>query len=144
MTEVPVEDRTRLLSDKGSGYVSRAFRDYLHLVGIHHILALPFHPQTNSKLERYHQSIKQEVNQLPYQMPADLEQAIANFVGYYNYRRYHKALGNVTPDDVLQGRRDSILAKRKEVQTQTLRRHQLHNQHIRQLENSSSLASSLR
>lgn len=144
MTEVPVEDRTRLLSDNGSGYVSRAFRDYLHLVGSHHILASPFHPQTNGKLERYHQSIKQEVNQLPYKMPADLAQAIAEFVDYYNYRRYHKALGNITPDDVLQGRRDSILAKRKEVQTQTLRRRQLHNQHIRQLENSSSLANSLR
>jgi putative transposase len=69
MTEVPVEDRTRLQSDNGSGYVSRAFRDYLHLVGIHHILASPFHPQTNGKLERYHQTIKQEVNQLPYEMP---------------------------------------------------------------------------
>ena len=32
MTDVPVEDRTKLLSDNGSGYVSRAFRDYLHLV----------------------------------------------------------------------------------------------------------------
>src|ERR671915_236450 len=144
MTEVLVEDRTSLLRDNGSGYVSRAFRDYLHLVGIHHILASPFHPQTNGKLERYHQSIKQEVNQLPYEMPADLGQAIAEFVDCYNYRRYHKALGNITPDDVLQGRRDSILAKRKEVQTQTLRRRQLHNQHIRQLETSSSLASSLR
>jgi putative transposase len=143
MTEVPVADRTRLLSDNGSGYVSRGFRDYLHLVGIHHILASPFHPQTNGKLERYHQSIKQQVNQLPYEMTADLEQAIAEFVDYYNYRRYHKALGNMTPDDVLQGRRDSILARRKEVQTQTLRRRQLHNQHIRQLENSSSLTSSL-
>ena len=144
MTEVPVEDHTKLLSDNGSGYVSRAFRDYLHLVGIHHILASPFHPQTNGKLERYHQSIKQEVNQLLYQMPSDLEQAIAAFVDYYNYRRYHKALGNVTPDDVLQGRRDSILARRKEVQAQTLRRRQLQNQQIRQLGNSSFLASSLR
>jgi putative transposase len=133
MTEVPVEDRTNLLSDNGSGYVFRAFRDYLHLVGIHHILASPFHPQTNGKLERYHQSIKQEVNQIPYEMPADLEQAIANFVNYYNYRRYHKALGNVTPDDVLQGRRDYILTRRKEVQTQTLWRRQLHNQQIREL-----------
>ena len=34
MTEVPMEDRTRLLSDNGPGYVSRSFRDYLHLVGI--------------------------------------------------------------------------------------------------------------
>jgi len=39
MTDVPVKDRTKLLSDNGAGYVSRAFRDYLHLVGIGHILA---------------------------------------------------------------------------------------------------------
>ncbi len=64
MTEVPVEDRTGLLSDNGSGYVSRAFGDYLRLVGIRHILATPFHPQTNGKLERYHQTIKRDVNQV--------------------------------------------------------------------------------
>ena len=45
MTEMPSDDRTRLLSDNGSGYVSRAFRDYLGLVGIRHILAAPYHPQ---------------------------------------------------------------------------------------------------
>ena len=44
MDQVPVEDRTRLLSDNGSGYVSRAFRDYLGMVGIRHILASPLPP----------------------------------------------------------------------------------------------------
>ena len=109
MTEVPVEDRTKLLSDNGAGYVSRAFRDYLHLVGIGHIKAAPFHPQTNGKVERYQQSLKREVNQLLYELPSQLEQAIADFVDYYNSRRYHKALGNVTPADVLYGRREEIL-----------------------------------
>ena len=101
MDRVPVTDRTRLLSDNGPGYVSRAFRDYLSMVGIRHILAAPFHPQTNGKLERYHQTLKRDVNQLPYELPSDLEAAIVAFVSYNNNRRYHKALGNVTPSDVL-------------------------------------------
>ena len=69
MTEVPVEDRTRLLSDNGPGYISRLFREYLHFVGIRHILAAPFHPQTNGKIERYHQTLKRDVNQVPYDVP---------------------------------------------------------------------------
>ena len=127
MTEVPVADRTRLLSDNGSGYVSRGFRDYLRLVGIKHTLAAPFHPQTNGKLERYLQTIKRDVKQVPYEMPSDLEAAIAAFVAYYNYRRYHKALGNVTPSDVLKGRRQAILQRRKEVQAQTIERRRRYN-----------------
>ncbi len=133
MTEVPVEDRTRLLSDNGAGYVSRAFRDYLHLVGIRHILAAPFHPQTNGKLERYHQTIKREVNQIPYELPGQLEKAIADFVEYYNFRRYHKALGDVTPADVLHGRREQILQRRKEIKAQTALHRRRHNQTLREL-----------
>ena len=133
MTEVPVEDRTKLLSDNGAGYVSRAFRDYLHLVGISHILAAPFHPQTNGKLERYHQSIMREVNQIPYELPGQLEKAIADFVDYYNFYRYHKALGNVTPAHVLYDRRERILERRKEVQAETVKRRRAHNQNFREL-----------
>ena len=132
MTEVPVADRTSLLSDNGSGYVSRGFRDYLHLVGIRHILAAPFHPQTNGKLERYHQTIKRDVKQVPYEMPSDLEAAIAAFVSYYNCWRYHMALGNVTPADMLNGRREQILLRRKEVQLQTIERRRRYNRTLRE------------
>ena len=133
MDQVPITDRTRLLSDNGPGYVSRAFRDYLGMVGIRHILAAPFHPQTNGKLERYHQTLKRDVNQLPYEMPSDLEAAIVAFVSYYNYRRYHKALGNVTPSDVLRGRREDILRRRREVKAQTIERRRRHNRALREL-----------
>ena len=117
------------------GNDSKAFRDYLHLVGIGHILAAPYHPQTNGKVERYQQSLKREVNQLPYELPSQLERAIAGFVGYYNHRRYHKALGNVTPADVLYGRRDDILQRRKEVQILTINRRRDYNQDLRELAN---------
>ena len=132
MTKVPVADRTRLLSDNGSGYVSRAFGDYLRLVGIRHILASPFHPQTNGKIERYHQTLKREVNQIPYEVVEDLEAALADFITHYNHQRYHKALRDVTPADVLYGRRDHILARRKELRAQTYDARKRYNRALRQ------------
>ena len=103
------------------------------MVGIRHILAAPFHPQTNGKLERYHQSVKRDVNQVPYELPSDLEAALAAFVSYYNYWRYHKALGNVAPSDVLNGRQERILQRRKEVQVQTIERRRRYNRTLKEL-----------
>ena len=138
MGEVPIKDRTSLLSDNGSGYVSQAFGDYLGLVGIKHILASPFHPQTNGKIERYHRTIKGEINLVPHDMPSELRQAIEAFVEYYNHQRYHEALGNVTPADVYFGRKDGILARRKEAKQKTLQARKEYNRKLRELDRGNS------
>jgi transposase InsO family protein len=132
MTDIPVENRTVLLSDNGSGYVSRQFGEYLRHVGVRHIVASPYHPQTNGKIERYHRSLKGEINQLPYDMPSELEKAIAAFIEYYNYRRYHEGLGDVTPHDVYTGRHLEILRKRKEAKSRTLQGRRDYNRAARE------------
>ena len=134
MYQVPVKNRTSLLSDNGSGYVSRAFGDYLKLVGIKHILASPFHPQTNGKIERYHQTLKGEINQIPCDMPSELREAIEKFIQYYNHMRCHEAMGNVTPADVYYGRREQILVKRKEAKQRTLQVRLRYNRKMRELD----------
>jgi hypothetical protein len=62
-----------------------------------------------------------------------LERAIADFVDYYNFRRYHKALGDVTPADVLYGRREQIIRRRKAVQAQTMQHRRDYNHTLREL-----------
>ena len=62
----------------------------------------------------------------------------AAIVSYYNYRRYHMALGNVTPDDVLDGRREQILQRREEFQVQTIERRRRYNRTLRQFARGSS------
>lgn len=49
-----------------------------------------------------------------------LEQAIANFVCYYNTQRYHESLDNVTPADVYFGRQQQILSQRQLIKQYTL------------------------
>ena len=78
------------------------------------------------------------MNQVPYEVPGDLEVATLGFVDYYNNRRYHKALSNVTPDDVLRGRRDGILIRRREVKAQTLQWRKRYNRQRRESYNTAT------
>jgi transposase InsO family protein/transposase-like protein len=135
MADVPVEDRTVLLSDNGAGYISQQFNQYLRLVGIRHITASPFHPQTNGKIERYHRTLKGEINQVPYEMPSELKEAIKAFIEYYNYQRYHEGLGNVTPYDVYTGRHLEIMQRRKEIKSRTLEARRDYNRTARKMSN---------
>ena len=71
-------------------------------------------------------------------MPSELKEAIDKFVEYYNHRRYHEALGNVTPADVYYGRREDILACRKEAKQKTLQARLKHNRKLMELDRGNS------
>ena len=120
MRQVPVEDRTKLLSDHGSGYLARAFEEYLRMLSIRHLYCAPHHPQTNGKIERFHETLKARMNLLVYTSPEQLHRTMQEFIAYYNYHRYHEAIGNVAPADVYYGRREEILRRREEQKQRTI------------------------
>lgn len=100
MRQVSIEDRTKFLSDHGSGYLARAFEECLRMLAIRHIYRAPHHPQTNGKIERFHETLRARMNLLVYTSPDELRRTMQEFINYYNHRRYHEAIGNVTPPDV--------------------------------------------
>ena len=127
VTQVKVQHRPRLLSDNGPCYVSQALKDYLQDHKIPHIRGAPYHPQTQGKIERYHRSMKNVVKLQTFYFPWELQQAIADFVAYYNHHRYHEALDNLTPADVYFGRAEEILTRREETKLRTLQERRGHN-----------------
>ena len=69
---------------------------------------------------------------MPYDIPSELREAIRAFIEYYNYRRYHEGLGNVTPYDVYTGRHLEVVQRRKEIKSKTLEARRNYNRTARE------------
>jgi putative transposase len=118
--QVNVRHRPRLLSDNGPSYVSADLADWLQDNDMAHTRGRPYHPMTQGKIERYHRSMKNVILLENYFLPGHLERSVANFVDYYNTRRYHESLDNLTPADVYFGRGERILERRRRIKQRTI------------------------
>jgi transposase InsO family protein len=123
-----VAHKPRLLSDNGSSYVSGDLARWLTAEGIRHVRGAPCHPQTQGKIERWHQTLKNRILLENYYLPGDLEAGIDKFVDYYNHHRYHESLSNLTPADVYFGRSQTILLQRERIKRQTIHNRRLLHQ----------------
>jgi putative transposase len=129
LDRVTVVHRPRLLSDNGSSYVSADLAEWLDREDMDHVRGAPYHPMTQGKIERWHQTLKNRILLENYYLPGNLEAEIGAFVADYNHRRYHESLGNLTPADVYFGRGQTILIERERIKRQTIAsRRLLHRQ----------------
>jgi putative transposase len=115
-----VRQRPRLLSDNGPCYIAGELADWLRDQEMKHTRGAPCHPQTQGKIERWHQTLKNRILLENYFLPGDLEAQIAAFVERYNHRRYHESLDNLTPADVYFGRGQTILLQRERIKRKTI------------------------
>ena len=88
---------------------------------MNHVRGAPFHHQTQGKIERWHQTLKNRILLENYFLPGDLERQIDAFVEHYNHQRYHESLNNVTPADAYFGREQAIIKQRERIKRQTIK-----------------------
>jgi putative transposase len=86
-----------------------------------HVRGAPYHPQTQGKIERWHQTLKNRILLENYFFPVDLEAQIETFVDHYNHQRYHESINNLTPADVYFGRGEAILKQRERIKLKTMK-----------------------
>ena len=122
--------RPRLLSDNGPCYIAGELAEYLEAKKMDHVRGAPFHPQTQGKIERWHQTLKNRVLLENYFLPGDLENQIEAFVEHYNNQRYHESLNNVTPADAYFGRAPAIIKQRERIKKQTIEYRRLQHRKI--------------
>ena len=107
-------------SDNGSSYVAVDLAKWLEGKNMEHVRGAPYHPQTQGKIERWHQTLKNRILLEHYYLPRDLERQVAAFVERYNHARYHESLDNLTPADVYFGRAERIPLERERIKRKTI------------------------
>ena len=125
-----VRHKPRLLSDNGASYISGDLAEWLQDKGMSHVRGAPYHPQTQGKIERWHQTLKNRILLENYFFPGDLEASIEAFVDHYNHQRYHESINNLTPADVYFGRGQAILEQRKRIKRKTIEARRLHHRKV--------------
>ncbi len=123
--QAKVVHKPRLLSDNGPSYISGDLAEWLDDRCMEHVRGAPYHPQTQGKIERWHQTPKNRILLENYYLPGDLEAQVDAFVEHYNHLRYHENLGNLTPADVYFGRGQTILLKRERIKRKTIEHRRL-------------------
>jgi transposase InsO family protein len=113
--------KPKLLSDNGPSYIAAELAEWIGANGMSHVRGAPLHPQTQGKIERWHQTLKNRILLENYFFSEDLEAQIAAFVEHYNHRRYHESIGNLTPADVYFGRDQTILLDRERIKRDTIK-----------------------
>src|SRR5437899_10369959 len=77
LDQTELADRPRLLSDNGSSYIAGDLAKWLDERKIKHLRGAPYHPMTQGKIERWHQTLKNRILLENYFLPAALETQIA-------------------------------------------------------------------
>jgi transposase InsO family protein len=88
----------RVMSDNGSGYVSRAFRRACQTLAVRHLRTRPYTPRTNGKAERFIQTLVREWAYVrAYRTSPRRTAALSGWLTYYNRQRPHASLGYQPP-----------------------------------------------
>ena len=122
--------KPKLLSDNGPSYIATELAEWIGTNDMTHVRGAPLHPQTQGKIERWHQTLKNRILLENYFLPGDLERQIEAFVEHYNHRRYHESLGNVTPADAYFGRASAIIEQRERIKRQTIQLRRLQHRKL--------------
>jgi transposase len=85
----------RLMTDNAFSYVkNRSLRELLASKEIRHITTKPYRPQTNGKVERFHQTMAREwAYGMAYRSHRHRNRALPHWLEHYNETRPHSSVG---------------------------------------------------
>ena len=123
------DTNARIITDNGSQFVAKEFKEFVRLNGMTQVRTSPYYPQSNGKIERFNRTYKNScIRPKTPLSKEDAEKETAGFVEYYNNKRLHSAIGYVTPAVKLAGLEKEIFAERDRKLVKARAQRKLNNQ----------------
>src|SRR5689334_20630686 len=106
----------QVLTDNGKVFTGRFAQPPVEVLfdricrenGVDHILTAPRTPTTTGKIERFHRTLRTEFNtRQVFRNLKTAQEALNEWVSYYNTQRPHQALADATPESRFRARQES-------------------------------------
>jgi putative transposase len=106
----PPGNTPTIRSDNGLIFTSRRFRNACRFYHLRQEFITPYTPEQNGLIERFFRSLKEECTwQHNFASFAQAKRVIEKWIGWYNERRPHQALGYLSPQQFRQQQRLSVV-----------------------------------
>lgn len=98
----------------GSQFRAKDFKELVRDFELEHIRIRTYHPESNGKLERFHRSTREALDDVELRNLGRAREIIGRWVQFYNARRLHASLHYLPPAEYWEGDPEARIQERKE------------------------------
>lgn len=121
--------RPRIVSDNGTQFTSREFKQLVRLFELEHIRIRTYHPESNGAIERFQRSTREALSEEELVNLVRARELIGRWIEHYNGKRLHASLNYLPPAEYYEGDPEKRLHERKEkLERARVRREEINRQ----------------
>jgi transposase InsO family protein len=95
--------KPQVVTDNGSQFTAKDFKELVRDFGLEHIRIRTYHPESNGRIERFHRSTREALDDHELHNLGRAREIICRWVEFYNTRRLHAGLKYLAPTEYWKG-----------------------------------------
>jgi len=117
-----------IVTDNGSQFKARDFKELVRDFELEHIRIRTYHPESNGKVERFHRSTREALDEQDLRNLGRVREIIGRWVEFYNQKRLHAGIQYLPPAEYWAGDPAARIQERKEKLARGRERREIINQ----------------